>query len=92
MKMQVSYMPQKMAKMFCKTSTVSMLVLSLGVLAAGLAEAPSLELLEFLGHWESAEGEWQDPLELLQTLDVTDVDVAAVDAQITDGEENDNAQ
>ncbi len=27
-------------------------------------EAPSLELLEFLGEWESSDGEWVDPADL----------------------------
>ena len=27
-------------------------------------EAPSLELLEFLGEWETGDGEWLDPAEL----------------------------
>ena len=27
-------------------------------------EAPSLELLEFLGEWETSNGEWLDPAEL----------------------------
>jgi hypothetical protein len=27
-------------------------------------EAPSLELLEFLGEWETSDGEWIDPEEL----------------------------
>lgn|GEM_PF-2015101 len=29
-------------------------------------ELPSVELLEFLGDWETADGEWIDPTELEQ--------------------------
>ena len=29
-------------------------------------ELPSIELLEFLGDWETADGEWIDPAELEQ--------------------------
>ncbi len=35
------------------------------------AEMPSLELLEFLGDWETDDGEWIDPEELEQ-IAVTD--------------------
>lgn len=37
--------------------------------AAELAVAPSLELLEFLGEWETVDGEWLDPIQLLEELD-----------------------
>lgn len=30
------------------------------------AETPSMELLEFLGDWETADGEWIDPEEMEQ--------------------------
>ncbi|RMH08451.1 MAG: hypothetical protein D6704_02995 [Nitrospirae bacterium] len=30
------------------------------------AESASLELLEFLGSWETPEGQWIDPLELME--------------------------
>ena len=35
------------------------------------AEAPSLEFLEFLGDWETDDGEWIDPeeLEQIETID-----------------------
>ena len=32
------------------------------------AERPSLELLEFLGDWETDDGEWIDPEELEQSV------------------------
>jgi hypothetical protein len=35
------------------------------------AERPSLELLEFLGNWETDDGEWIDPEELEQ-IAITD--------------------
>ncbi len=37
-------------------------------------EAPSLELLEFLGDWEIGENEWQDPLDFMQELDALDAE------------------
>ncbi len=37
-------------------------------------EAPSLELLEFLGDWEISENEWQDPLDFMQDLDALDAE------------------
>jgi hypothetical protein len=41
-------------------------------------ETPSLELLEFLGNWETSDGKWQDPLELMQELDVLEVEAKMV--------------
>lgn len=38
--------------------------------------APSLELLEFLGEWQTARGEFVDPLQL-QDVDVKDVGAKA---------------
>ncbi len=32
-------------------------------------ETPSLELLEFLGAWETEDGQWQDPLQLLAEME-----------------------
>jgi hypothetical protein len=29
--------------------------------------APSMELLEFLGEWETDDGEWLDPIKLLES-------------------------
>jgi len=43
-------------------------------MAAEVAEAPSLELLEFLGNWETDKGEWQDPMELVAELDALEAD------------------
>lgn len=32
-------------------------------------DSPDLALLEFLGEWEDSDGEWLDPLQMLETLD-----------------------
>lgn len=48
------------------------------------ADAPSVELLEFLGNWETTEGEWQDPLDFMEDLNAMEVeekDVNVEDAQ-----------
>lgn len=59
-------------------------ILMLSVLAVPLvlfaADAPSLELLEFLGDWETKEGEWQDPLDFMQDLEA-DPDALGSDSQ-----------
>ena len=34
------------------------------------AELPSLELLEFLGEWETKDGDWMDPSSLLLDSDI----------------------
>jgi len=49
------------------------------------ADAPSLELLEFLGDWETSEGEWQDPLEFMQELDALETD--AQSAKVEDDQD-----
>lgn len=52
-------------------------VLIVGVflpIAVKAIEPPSLELLEFLGNWETSDGEWQDPLELMKELDVLEAE------------------
>lgn len=43
-------------------------------LAVFATDAPSLELLEFLGDWETSAGEWQDPLEFMQDMDALEAD------------------
>ena len=54
------------------------------VLAAPDAvEPPSMELLEFLGDWESKDGEWLDPLQLLDELEAEAQNVQ-VEGQSTD--------
>lgn len=40
-----------------------------GLLAADAMETPSLELLQFLGEWETSDGEWLDPIELLEEIE-----------------------
>jgi hypothetical protein len=46
------------------------LLLVLLPLAASAAEdeQPSMELLEFLGSWETKDGEWLDPVSMLSAL------------------------
>jgi len=39
------------------------------LLAETDADAPSLELLEFLGSWETDDGQWMDPIQLLEEMD-----------------------
>ncbi|MBL1278171.1 MAG: hypothetical protein COB30_019005 [Ectothiorhodospiraceae bacterium] len=57
------------------------LVMPVTALTAETAASPSLELLEFLGDWESKEGEWQDPLELMNALDALEDDAQKVNAE-----------
>ena len=38
--------------------------------------APSLELLEFLGEWETPDGEWLDPVDLGAALGATPEDAS----------------
>ena len=64
------------------TATSASLTLLSATLLVGLflpvtvkaTEPPSLELLEFLGNWETDDGEWQDPLELMKELDVLEAE------------------
>ena len=65
-------------------------LLPLGVLAAPneAAEAPSMELLEFLGAWETPDGEWQDPLQLAEE----DALVAQENVASQAEEQNDEAE
>lgn len=50
-------------------------------------EVPSLELLEFLGNWETGDGEWQDPLELMKELDVLEAEAKTVKVEdVGDGQ------
>lgn len=39
-------------------------LLGSGALMAGEADVPPLELLEYLGEWQDAEGRWLDPVML----------------------------
>lgn len=70
-------------------------LLMLSVLAVPLmvfaADAPSLELLEFLGDWESADGEWQDPLDFMQDLEA-DPDALGSDSQGANVEDEKDGQ
>lgn len=55
------------------------------VMAAEVAEAPSLELLEFLGNWETEKGEWLDPMELIAELDALEADAQSI--KVKDGQD-----
>jgi len=59
---------------------IMLMVCCLGVstVYAAEAEAPSMELLEFMGEWEGSDGQWQDPMQL---VDVDDADFTPSDQQ-----------
>lgn len=38
-------------------------------------QTPSLDFLEYLGEWESSDGQWQDPIEF-STIDETELQKA----------------
>ncbi len=68
-----------------------LMVCALCAPAVILAEdAPSLELLEFLGEWETGDGEWQDPLEFMQELAA--LDAAAQNVKVKQAEANEDEQ
>jgi hypothetical protein len=46
------------------------LLCGLPIVGAAIEPAPSPALLEFLGEWETTEGEWLDPIQLLEALDL----------------------
>ena len=71
-------MSKKRVKPMSRVFFFWILLLPLLVVAAEVAEAPSLELLEFLGNWETDEGDWQDPLELMKDLEALDADEKTV--------------
>jgi len=43
-------------------------IFSLSVAAESKQEKPSTELLEFLGEWETEQGEWFDPFWILKNI------------------------
>jgi hypothetical protein len=55
------------------------------------ADAPSLELLEFLGDWESSDGKWQDPLDFMQDTEA-DPDALGSDTQSAKVEDEKDAK
>ena len=57
---------------------LSALLLPCLVLAA---DAPSIELLEFLGNWETNDGEWQDPLDFMQDIDAIPAEAEEVNIE-----------
>jgi len=50
-------------------AALGLLSLSPGVMAEEDSQAPDLALLEFLGSWEDTDGEWIDPLQMLDALE-----------------------
>ena len=48
---------------------LGLLPLSPEAMAEAEADAPDLALLEFLGGWEDPDGEWIDPLQILDEMD-----------------------
>lgn len=47
-----------------------LLITALTVVPSRAEEAPDIEMLEFLGRWETADGKFVDPMELV--IDETD--------------------
>jgi len=72
-----------MARWIIIVGTLGMvpLIAPMMVLAEEPIDSPSLELLEFLGDWETNEGEWQDPLDLINELDALDDDAQKIKAE-----------
>jgi len=62
-----------MADMLLFSALLLLAFVSLSVIAEDNNEQPSTELLEFLGEWETRDGEWFNPLWILKNLrdDVT---------------------
>jgi len=52
-----------------------------------VAEEPATDFIEFLGEWETADGEWIDPSEL-ETVDDTQAD-ADLELVPVEGQDND---
>lgn len=48
------------------------ILLAAGPVATDSESAPNLEMLEFLGNWETAQGEAIDPTQLLDTASPTE--------------------
>jgi len=46
-----------------------------GVVYAEDVEKPSMDILEFIGEWESKDGQWQDPMQF-KDMDETDLQQA----------------
>ncbi len=61
---------------------LGLLSLSPGVMAEEDTQAPDLALLEFLGSWEDADGEWIDPLQMLDALEAEGT--SAMPAEVKD--------
>ncbi len=53
------------------------------------AQAPDLALLEFLGSWEDADGEWIDPLQMLDALEAEETPAKPAGAKDTEVDNDD---
>ncbi len=70
---------------------LGLLSLSPAVMAADEdREAPDLALLEFLGSWEDADGEWIDPVQMLEALEAEEPPAAPAGAKDTEVDNNDD--
>ena len=77
-------MSKRQGKGVQRLFVLSVLLIPCLVLAA---DTPSVELLEFLGNWETSEGEWQDPLEFMQDIDAMSAKAQEVNVEeAEDGE------
>ncbi len=68
---------------------LGLLSLPPGVMAEEDTQAPDLALLEFLGSWEDADGEWVDPLQLLDVLEAEDTPATPAEVKHTEVENDD---
>lgn len=51
---------------------ILLVTLSATLAYAEEAQAPSLDFLEFMGEWETTDGQWQDPIEF-SAIDETEL-------------------
>jgi len=69
---------------------LGLLPLSPGVMAGEEdTQAPDLALLEFLGSWEDADGEWIDPLQMLDALEAEEAPAEPAGAKDTEVDNDD---
>ena len=62
---QVKHMAELLTLLF---ALVILSIFSLSVMAEDKQEKPDTELLEFLGEWETKQGEWFDPFWILKNI------------------------
>ena len=65
-------------------------VLTSSSLYAEQASAPDVEFLEFLGEWQTKDGQWQDPIELMemQEANLLQVKESETDEQFAEEEDH----